>query len=244
MRLANLSLELLGSSCTSMKNLISHPLSLGLIMAISSISSTLAAETPNTNTVPADAATQPQFSAPVVNSSDSAAPVKEEPARLPYGTADVVKLSRSQVGEDVIVSYVQNSGIAYSLSSDDILRLRGEGVSDRVINAMLNQHKKAVEAAQIAEAPAPANNDVPVSNSNSAPTAGDSQPAPEYSANSVAEAPLTPPASSTYVIPSQPAAPAYYGYPYYYPYYYGGPIVSFRFGFGGGYGHYHGHRWH
>src|SRR6185436_9041885 len=44
----------------------------------------------------------------------------QDSARLPYGAAEVVKLSRAQVSEDVIISYVQNSGSTYSLSSDDI----------------------------------------------------------------------------------------------------------------------------
>jgi len=225
-----------------MKNLISHPIQFGLLGVICCIplASALGADT---NSAPAGVATPTVVTSPTPSTPDSNTAAKTDSAKLPYGVADVVKLSRSQVSEDVIVSYVQNSGTAYSLGSDDIVRLRNEGVSDRVINTMLDQHKKAVDAAQIAAAPAPVYSD-----NTSSPAVSESQPAQN---SAPAEAPLTPPASSTYVIPYPPATAPYYGYPsYYYPYYpyyyggyYGGPIVSFRFGFGGGHGgHFHHHR--
>src|SRR5262249_26946145 len=136
--------------------------------------------------------------------------------------------------------YVQNSGTAYSLSADDIVQMRKEGVSDRVINAMLDQHMKAVETAQRTTAPAPANEEF---SATSAPApSGETGSTPEKPA--VVEAPLTPSGSSVTVIQYPAATSAYYGYygPYYYPYYYGGPIVSFGFGYGGCY--YGGHGIH
>jgi hypothetical protein len=161
---------------------------------------------------------------------------------LPPAANEVVKLTRAQVSEDVIISYVQNSRASSSLTSDDIVRLRNEGVSDRVINALLDRHSKVMETLPKTVAPAP----VYADDSNlSAPA--QAQPAPTV------EAPLAP-TSSSYVIPYPAATAAYYGYyrpyyPYYsYPYYggyygsyYGGPIVSFRFGFGGRGGSWHGH---
>jgi hypothetical protein len=180
-------------------------------------------------------------------------------AKLPSGAAEVVKLSRAQVSEEVIVSYVQNSGSTYGLGSDDIVRLRSEGVSDRVINTMLDHHKQVMETAQMTVSPPPvyAQNDA----NSTAPEA--TQPAQTYVQPAQTPAQAAP-ASSVYVIPYPQATPAYYGYsyrPYYSPYYYappyygyyGGPVVSFGFGFGGGYrggGYYHGghghfhHRWH
>src|SRR6266404_3360719 len=228
-----------------MKNLISHPVPFSILGAICSIPLAYALGA-DINSAPAEAPTQAVVTAPAPSAPASISTEKTDSAKLPYGVADVVKLSRSQVSEDVIVSYAQNSGIAYSLGPDDIVRLRNEGVSDRVINTMLDQHKKAVDAAQIAAAPAPVYSD-----NTSSPAVSESQPAQN---SAPAEAPLTPPASSTYVIPYPPATAAYYGYPYdcypyypYYPYYYGGyyggPIVSFGFGFGGGHrGHFHHHR--
>src|SRR3954463_13055858 len=56
---------------------------------------------------------------------------------LPYGVDDVLKLTHAKVGEDVVVAFVQNSGIGYSLRANDIVYLRDQGVSDHVISVML-----------------------------------------------------------------------------------------------------------
>src|SRR6266699_3889998 len=75
-------------------------------------------------------------------------------AKLPYGVADVLKLSRAQVGDEITLTYIQNSGTIYNLGPKDIVYLRDQGVSDRVINTMLDQRKKLAEvAAQTAPAP-------------------------------------------------------------------------------------------
>jgi hypothetical protein len=165
---------------------------------------------------------------------------------LPYGVDDVLKLCRGQVNEDVVVAYVQSSGIPFSLSANDIVYLKQEGVSDRIVGAMLDQKNRYLAA-----------------NQNVAP----GQTAPNYQQqdNSQAQAPVTyvqPPSSSVYVIPNNGAYPYYnYGYnPYYYssyPYYggyyggYYGPAfgLSFHFGdhgfHGGGFhGHDFGHGGH
>jgi len=237
-------MELKGSDGNFMKNLITHTHRLSILGAICCIPLAYALGA-DTNSAPANLAPETPAATSAPLATDFSVEVKTDSTKWPYGTADVVKLSRSQVGEEVIVSYVQNSGIAYSLSPDDIVRLRSEGVSDRVINTMLDQHGKAVRAAQMAAAPA-----APVYSDNpGGPVVSETQPPQNSGPGPVAEAPLTPPASSTYVIPYPPATSAYYGYPsYYYPYYpyyyggyYGGPIVSFRFGFGGGHGYYGGH---
>jgi hypothetical protein len=170
-------------------------------------------------------------SAPVI----SAAPAV---VKLPYGVEDVVKLSRAQIGEEIILNYVHGSGTIYNLGPKDIVYLRDQGVSDKVINAMLDQRKRAELAAQSQPA-APVVQNAPVAvdasgTQNPAPAAGYADPNATY-----AEAPLTPPASSVYVIPYSGA----YSYPYYgpygyYPYYYSGwygPSFAFRFGGRGGF---------
>jgi hypothetical protein len=174
--------------------------------------------------------------------------------RLPYGVEDVLKLSRAQVSEDIILTYVQNSGTIYTLGPKDIVYLRDQGVSDRVVNTMLDQRRKFSEAAaQQAATQAPA---APIYQDNgSAPSGLDAQQ----------QAPLYPepaevqpaPASSVYVIPYPGVRSAYYGYGYrpysygyYQPYYSYGPSfrfytpgLSFGFGFGGrGGGHFRHHR--
>jgi hypothetical protein len=84
------------------------------------------------------------------------------PARLPYGVDDVVKLSRAHISEDITLNYIWHSGTIYNLGPEDIVYLRNEGVSDQVINAMLDQRKNvpfqlAVENTLQAQAAASAN---------------------------------------------------------------------------------------
>lgn len=176
--------------------------------------------------------------APVISSAPA-------PAKLPYGVADILKLSRAQIGEEIIVNYIHNSGTIYNLAPNDIVYLRDQGVSDKVVNTMLEQRKRAEFAVQSAQ-PTPA-----VPNATSVPyspgvaDAGTAPVAPYADQNATyAEAPLTPPASSVYVVPSSGAYYAPY-YPYYYgPGYYGGwygPTIGFGFRFGGHGGYYGGH---
>ncbi len=82
----------------------------------------------------------------------TAEPTSGAEAKLPYGVADVLKLSRAQVGDEITLTYIQNSGTIYNLGPKDIVYLRDQGVSDRVINTMLDQRKKLTE---VAAQPAP-----------------------------------------------------------------------------------------
>ena len=113
------------------------------------------------------------------------------PVKLPYGVEDVLKLTRAQVSEDVTLNFIHNSGTIYNLSPNDIVYLRNQGVSDRVINTMLDQRKNvpAETAAQSAQSAAPAAPQAPVyPDANAAAAAQASaqyaptyvQPAPTY----------------------------------------------------------------
>ena len=181
----------------------------------------------------------PSSAAPSIPAATDAAPVK-----LPYGAEDVLKLSRAQVSEDVTLNFIHNSGTIYNLAPKDIVYLRNEGVSDRVINTMLDQRKNvpAEMAAQSAPASAPTAPQAPVyQDANAAAVAQASaqyaptyvQPAPVY----VQPEPTYTPASTVYVIPYSSSG---YGYSSYYPNYYGssyryyGPSVVFGIGYGGG----------
>ena len=189
----------------------------------------LAAET---SSGAANAAASQAAPAPVI--------VETTAPKVPYGVEDVLKLSRAQVSEGIILNYVQSSGTIYNLAPKDIVYLHEQGVSEKVINAMLDQRKRVELAAQTAQ-PAP---------TGVVPATGAAQGSPDTTgpgavvnpadqSPTYAEAPLTPPASSVYVIPY---APSYYA-PYYYPYYYGGwygPSVAFGFRFGGHGGFHHG----
>jgi hypothetical protein len=187
----------------------------------------------DTSTSGSDSAAQTPAPAAAVSASTPAA------VKLPYGVEDVLKLNKAQIGEDIILNYVQNSGTIYNLQPKDIVYLRDQGVSEKVIGEMLNQRKRVEMAAQNVPA---VSLPVPMTpTSESEPSGGQ---APAYTDAGYATAPLVPSSSSLYVIPSPTVSTAYYG-SYYYPYYYGGyygPSVVIGFA-GHGYcgGHYYGH---
>jgi hypothetical protein len=170
------------------------------------------------------------------------------PVKLPYGVEDVLKLSRAQVNEDVILTYIRNTGTIYNLAPKDIVYLRNQGVSDRVVNAMQDQRKN-VPAELAAQTPPPSTAAAPQAPVTSDANAGAApQYAPAYvqaAPTYVAPQPTYEPASTLYVIPYPYAG---YRYPGYYPYSYGGyygyggPSVVFGFGYNnwGHYGHYNG----
>ncbi len=149
-------------------------------------------------------------------SADQTAP------QLSYGVSQIVQLSKANISEDTILTYVQNSGNNYGLDANQIVYLKQQGVSDPIVNAMLNQRNNTA-ATQTASAPV-----------NYAQPTTYVQAAPTYV-----------PASTVYVIPDTQTYNYYAGYrgPYYsgsYTYY-GWPPVSLSIGFGGGcYGGYSG----
>jgi hypothetical protein len=75
------------------------------------------------------------------------------PANLSPGLMEVVKLAQAHMSDDIITSYIKNSGAAYSLSADDIIYLNSQGVSQNVI-AALQQARPA--APPMSGAPMPA----------------------------------------------------------------------------------------
>ena len=154
--------------------------------------------------------------------------------QLAYGVSQVVQLSKANVGEDTIITYVQNSGNSYGLGADQIVYLKQQGVSANVINAMINQHSRTVATA-------------PAATSSDSQASYTTTPAPAVTYVQPAPAPI--PSSSVYVMPDTQTYD-YYTY-YYNPYYYGSygygwpyPGVSLSFEFGGGYrgGYYGGYR--
>jgi hypothetical protein len=170
--------------------------------------------------------------------------------KLPYGVEDVLKMSRAQVNEDIVLNYIQNSGIIYDLRPNDLVFLHNQGVSDRLVSAMLDQRNRVTyqqtQAAAKQQAAATAASTAQTQSSSATST-------PVYAPTYV-QAPAPQPSTSVYVIPNAAAQAAYYGYysypsyfnyPYYYgtPYYYGGyygPVVSFGFHVGGSsVAHYH-----
>jgi len=141
------------------------------------------------------------------------------PIQLTCGTTDVLKLVRAKVNDDTVVAFIETSRTEYELEVAEILHLKEQGVSDKVITAMLKK------SAAVAAAPAPV------------PLPGTSAVAPAQT--QVYAPPPQAPVTTVYVeqVPQPP-----YVYPdyYYYPAYsgWGGfyyPPVSFGFRYGGSY---------
>ncbi|QDU62278.1 hypothetical protein Pan216_31450 [Planctomycetes bacterium Pan216] len=59
------------------------------------------------------------------------------PPPPPMSVADVVSMSQNGVGEDVIISTIRSSGTIFHLSTDQIIALHHDGVSNRVLDAMV-----------------------------------------------------------------------------------------------------------
>jgi outer membrane lipoprotein SlyB len=77
----------------------------------------------------------------------------------PLGTADVKALTQAKVSDDVIISQIQNSHTVYHLSAADIIDLHSAGVSDKVVNFMINTANSADAAPSttvVTTAPPPA----------------------------------------------------------------------------------------
>ena len=176
-------------------------------------------------------ATLTSYFAPLIFAQDSATsspvpppsnppPVAQpqpQPLQLSSGVEDVLKLSRAKVNEDVIIAFVQNGNRQFSLSATEILYLRREGVSDRVLTAMLGQ------------IPPPATLPPPPESAFAAEAA-----APQYISQPATTTYLETPVSTVYV-----GTPSYYSFydpwPYWscwYPY----PAFSFGFYWGWGWG--------
>jgi hypothetical protein len=140
---------------------------------------------------------------------------------------EIVTLSKAKISDDVVVSYIRNSAQSYNLTAAQILYLRDQGISDAVIQAMLNH---SAQLAQPTQAAPPATLSMPTT------------PAPPVDATAYAQ-----PADTT-----DYNTGAYYDYgynPYYYPIYdyscWPPVIVSWGWGWGGG-GYWGGWRggWH
>ena len=56
----------------------------------------------------------------------------------PLGLADIKALTKAGVSDDVILSQIRNSHVVYRLSTAEIIDLKDSGVSQRVIDFMIN----------------------------------------------------------------------------------------------------------
>jgi hypothetical protein len=167
------------------------------------------------------------------------AAVSQPAPQLSYGVSEILQMSQAKVGDNVIISYVQNSGNNYGLNAAQIIYLRQQGVSDAVINTMINQRSQPAPSVSTVTTPVP---ETPGASSAPTSTATAAQPA-------VAYVPATT-ASTVYVIPDSQtyyynnwlySRPNYAYYPYYPSYGYCWPYPAISLSFGFGFGGYHNH---
>jgi hypothetical protein len=187
--------------------------------------------------------------APAPTETPTPAASEAPPPKLPYGVEDVLKLSRAQISEDITLNYIKNSGTIYNLSPKDIVYLRNEGVSDKVINTMMDQRSNvpadvANQNALQAQAAASAAGTVPASADASTAQAAPVyiQPQPFYVEPTPVYVPPEPyyePASTLYIIPyprnySRPWSWPSFHFGSSYGYGYGSTVYSIHRGYGGG----------
>lgn len=72
---------------------------------------------------------------------------------------DTVAMSQAGVGDEIILNHVQTHGFAGTLTANDIIEMKRQGVSDRVLqgiqNAGLQSNSPAVVQVPVAPAPTP-----------------------------------------------------------------------------------------
>lgn len=178
--------------------------------------------------------------------SDQAAPKDSQRLKLQTPLEEIAELSKSGVGDAVIVSYIQSSDRTYNLGAKDIINLRDQGVSTEVTTALIQRgaeqrqaaadalkQQKQAEAETIASAPTYQTQ--PTETVATAPTTI-TYYEPVRPASTVSVTYIGYPRNSYY---SAPCYPRYvtYGSSYYRPNYCATPRVSFGIGvgFGGGY---------
>ena len=76
------------------------------------------------------------------------------PATLPSSADEVVRLTQSGVGDQVVLAFIEQSRSYYNLSGADITALKNVGVSSQVLTAMLNHdatlHAQAQSSSPVA----------------------------------------------------------------------------------------------
>lgn len=83
--------------------------------------------------------------------------------KLSPGLPEVIRLAQAQVGESVVLAYINKSAFAFNPSLEEILYLHDVGISEPVLTAILNRSRQQTDAtAKLAEAQAAMTNSRPV----------------------------------------------------------------------------------
>jgi hypothetical protein len=82
----------------------------------------------------------------------------QEPARArptAFTVDDVIRLVQAGLSEDIVLQQIRLKGHAFDLSSDQIIKLKAAGVSDRIVEALLDPAKTDAPFAHATSADAP-----------------------------------------------------------------------------------------
>jgi hypothetical protein len=128
-----------------------------------------------------------------VNTKAAPAPAKTgdtkkevKSAKLSFGLDDVVKMVQSGVAPDVILTYIDNSTVAYYATAEDVVQLHEAGVPSQITAALIRHGGKLrAQQAQVAR-----------------------------EIQTAVAPPATPNYSSAYSYAEQPAQPTYVTYNY------------------------------
>jgi len=70
------------------------------------------------------------------------------PRPQPLTQADIMSMVKAGMTEEEIIRRIDATRTVFRLSSDDVINLRKEGVSDRVVNYMLDTYTRYIAAEQ------------------------------------------------------------------------------------------------
>jgi len=71
-----------------------------------------------------------------------------QPRPPPLTQADIISMVKAGTTDEDIMRRIDDTQTVFRLSSDDVIRLRNEGVSDHVVNFMLDTYTRAAVAEQ------------------------------------------------------------------------------------------------
>jgi len=101
------------------------------------------------------------------------------PSGLSPDLQEVVKLSQEQMTDDVITNYIKNSGKTYTLTTDDLIYLKDQGVSQGVISALeQTASSNVISAGQTSSTNIPTATPVPTQTSVTPTPAASTSPVP------------------------------------------------------------------
>jgi hypothetical protein len=71
-----------------------------------------------------------------------------QPPPAPLTQSDIISMVKAGMGDEDIMRRIDDTHTVFRLSSEDVMRLRQEGVSDRIVNYMLETYTRAAVSEQ------------------------------------------------------------------------------------------------